>query len=95
MLGGGVVDVGNNTLRLRFHFTGEHFIAGDKCVRVESYESRRLASVLLSLDLVDSDVGVRCLVPLSGMMEVLATRYREMASGFMVFLVDGSVLCCH
>ncbi|CAD6243573.1 unnamed protein product [Miscanthus lutarioriparius] len=77
--------LGNNTLRLGFHFTGERFIAGDECVRPESSRSGRLAGVLLSLDLVGSGVGVRCLVPRSGMVEVLAARCREMAGGFVVF----------
>jgi hypothetical protein len=77
--------LGNNTLRLEFHFTGDRFVAGDECVRTESFGSGSLVCVLLSLDLVGSGVGVRCLVPRSGMVEVLAARCREMAGGFVVF----------
>jgi hypothetical protein len=75
---------GNNTLRLGFHFTGDRSIAGDECVRTESSESGSLVSVLLFLDLVGSGIGVRCLMPRSGMVEVLAARCREMAGRFVV-----------
>lgn len=69
--------LGNNTLRLEFHFIGDRFVAGDECVRTKSSGSGSLAGVLLSLDLVGFGVGVRCLVPRSGMVEVLAARCRE------------------
>jgi hypothetical protein len=76
--------LGNNTLRLGFHFAGDRSVAGDECVRTESSGSGSLVGVLLFLDLVRSGVGVRCLMPRSGMVEVLAARCIEMAGGFVV-----------
>jgi hypothetical protein len=39
--------LGNNTLRLGFHFAGDRSVAGDECVRTESSGSGSLVGLLL------------------------------------------------